>query len=122
MCSQAPTVSSRLARRGVRFSIAPAILTNQMAVGGEIHVHNPGPQPGGRDPAPGALGLVQAFVNSNYDLEFEHGAELFADPPALGRWLARRGLIGAHASVSAAELERALAVRAGLRALLIANN
>src|SRR3954454_12330298 len=121
-CSQAPTVSSRLARRGVRSSIVDAILTNQMAFGGEIHLHDPGPQPGGREPAPGALGLVQAFVNSNYDLEFAHGAELFADPPALGRWLARRRLIAPGARVTAAELERALAVRAGLRTLLIANN
>src|SRR4051812_27905345 len=121
-CSQAPTVSSRLARRGVRSSIVDAILTNQMAFGGEIHLHDAGPQPGGREPAPGSLGLVQAFVNSSYDLEFDHGAELLADPAALRVWLSRRGLLEAQARVTGVHLERALAVRDGLRARLIANN
>jgi predicted RNA-binding Zn ribbon-like protein len=81
-----------------------------------------GPQPGAREPAPGDLALVQAFVNSNYDLEFEHGADLMADPSALRAWLRRRGLIERAAQVGAADLERALTVREGLRALLIANN
>ncbi len=35
-------------------------------------------QPGGRRPAPSELALVQAFINSHYDLEVNHGAELFA--------------------------------------------
>jgi predicted RNA-binding Zn ribbon-like protein len=81
-----------------------------------------GPQPGGREPAPGRLGLVQAFVNSHYDLEVEHGAEVFSDPAALGAWLSLRGLLAAGTDVSRADLTRALAVREGLRALLIANN
>jgi predicted RNA-binding Zn ribbon-like protein len=81
-----------------------------------------GPQPGGREPAPGRLALVQAFVNSNHDLEFEFGADLFRDRAALADWLSRRGLIEGGAGVSSRELARARAVRGGLRALLIANN
>jgi predicted RNA-binding Zn ribbon-like protein len=81
-----------------------------------------GPQPGERAPAPGALALVQAFVNSHYDLEREHGAELLADPAGLRRWLRRRRLIAAGAQVSDDDLATALAVREGLRALLLANN
>ena len=78
-------------------------------------------QPGGRPPAPGDLALVQAFINSHYDLEVEHGAELLATPAALARWLARRGLIGARATAGQADLERALDAREGLRVLASAN-
>ena len=74
-------------------------------------------QPGGRRPAPGQLALVQSFINSHYDLEHDHGADLFAAPPALARWLAARRLIDAHAPIGARELERALSIREGLRAL-----
>ena len=78
------------------------------------------PQPGGRRPAPGRLALVQAFVNSNYDLEHDHGAELLDSPAGLRRWLERRDLIGDGGKVSGADLERAITVREGLRALLVA--
>ena len=81
-----------------------------------------GPQPGGREPAPGALALVQAFVNSHYDLEREWGAELLSDPGALRAWLSGRRLIDADARVTRRDLALALAVREGLRALLYANN
>ena len=74
-------------------------------------------QPGGRPAAPGSLALVQSFVNSHYDLEVDHGADLFARPGTLGKWLLARGLITAQARVSTADLERALAVREGLREL-----
>ena len=83
---------------------------------------NPGPQPGGRRPAPGDLGLVQAFVNSNYDLELEHGAELLHSPAGLRKWLVRRGLIERRARSTMADLHRALAVREGLGALLVAKH
>jgi predicted RNA-binding Zn ribbon-like protein len=73
-------------------------------------------QPGDRPPAPGELALVQAFINSHFDLEFSHGADLFATPAALGAWLGRRGL-RAPSQPSGADLARALAVREGLRAL-----
>jgi predicted RNA-binding Zn ribbon-like protein len=97
-----------------------AILTIVMHLDGENLVA--GPQPGGRPPAPGELALLQSFVNSNYDLEFEHGAELLASPADLRAWLARRGLVGSRARVGAGDLSHALAVREGLRALLVANN
>ena len=74
-------------------------------------------QPGGRPPAPGALALVQAFVNTHYDLEFDHGAELLATPAALAAWLHRSGLIGAGVAADPGDLERALTVREALRAL-----
>jgi predicted RNA-binding Zn ribbon-like protein len=78
-------------------------------------------QPGGRAPAPGELALVQAFVNTHYDLEGEHGADLFCSPAALALWLAARELIGAAARVGPRELRSALAVREGLRALAASN-
>jgi len=82
----------------------------------------PGPQSGGRDPAPGELGLVQAFVNSFWDLEHDHGAELLHSPSALAGWLHGRGLLSPSARLSRADLRRALAVREGLRAMMLANN
>jgi predicted RNA-binding Zn ribbon-like protein len=78
------------------------------------------PQPGGRDPAPGELALVQAFINAHYDLEFEHGADLFATPAALEAWMARRGLSD-RGSVTDADVRRVVAVREGLRVLAGAN-
>jgi len=81
-----------------------------------------GTQAGGREPAPGELGLVQAFVNSHYDLERDEGGELFHSPSALTRWLRSRGLLEASRSLTRTELRRALDVREGLRAMLAANN
>jgi predicted RNA-binding Zn ribbon-like protein len=76
-----------------------------------------GPQPGGRPPAPGELGLVQAFINTHYDLEREHGAEVLSDAGALRHWLGDHGLIEADTVVTAADVRRAIAVREALRAL-----
>jgi predicted RNA-binding Zn ribbon-like protein len=80
------------------------------------------PQPGGRRPAPGDLALVQAFLNTHYDLTSEDGGELLTDPGALGRWLAAYGLVGHRTRLGRRDLDRALAVREGLRALTFANN
>ncbi len=76
-----------------------------------------GIQPGGRTPAPGALAVVQAFINTNYDLDYEHGAEVLATPPALSSWLERAGLMAGQEPADASDLERALIVREGLRTL-----
>ena len=79
-----------------------------------------GLQPGARSPAPGDLVLVQSFINSHYDLEVEHGADLFATPAALTDWFSRRGLLaGTEAEICLThnDLHRALMVREGLRAL-----
>jgi predicted RNA-binding Zn ribbon-like protein len=83
------------------------------------------PQPGDREPAPGELACVQAFVNSHYDLECDHGADLFATPESLHRWLARRGLLGGAndaaaddpSAIGEADVARTIDVREGLRAL-----
>jgi len=80
------------------------------------------PQPGGRAPAPGSLALVQAFLNTHYDLTGESGGEVLVDVDALVRWLAARGLIAREAQLEPADLERALVVREGLRALALTNN
>jgi predicted RNA-binding Zn ribbon-like protein len=72
--------------------------------------------PGGREPAPGALRLVQAFVNT---VDREHGPDLLDDPAGLAAWLDRHLM---PAAVSEAELDRAREVREALRAVLLANN
>jgi predicted RNA-binding Zn ribbon-like protein len=80
-------------------------------------------QPGGRSPAAGALALVQAFVNTHYDLETEHGAELLATPAALESWLRGHGLLADPLGrLTGADLARALAVRESLRALARVNS
>jgi predicted RNA-binding Zn ribbon-like protein len=78
-----------------------------------------GIEPSSRPPAPGALRLVQQFVNS-YDVEDE--IEAFSGPKALRDWLADHGLLERRARVTGADLARAIEVREALRALLLANN
>lgn len=81
---------------------------------------DPGPQSGARATAPGRLGLVQAFVNSHFDLEEDWGADLWASPAGLERWLSRRDL--ASGRPTRAEHGRARTVRRGLRAQLAVHN
>ena len=78
-----------------------------------------GPQPAGRAPAPGRLGLVQAWVNAFWDLET--AAEAWPDPAAFGGWLAARGFSDARRPTSA-DLEDAVAVREALRDVLLAHH
>jgi len=80
------------------------------------------PQPGGREPAPGELGLVQSFVNTCWNLRDERNEEILTSPQALADWLASRGLIQSTVRLGEVDLARALAVREGLRALAFANN
>jgi predicted RNA-binding Zn ribbon-like protein len=80
------------------------------------------PQPGGRAPAPGDLALVQAFVNTHYDLTAERGGEILLDSEALRTWFTARGLIEGRHHLDASHLERARMVREGLRALAFLNN
>ena len=77
---------------------------------------------GGRAPAPGLLAMVQAFINTRFDLGPDWGADVLADPPALADWLAARGLLRTPTAVSGAEFARVLSVRDGLFALVLANN
>jgi predicted RNA-binding Zn ribbon-like protein len=79
-------------------------------------------QPGGRSPAPGRLRLVQAFVNTFWDLRSGSGEDLLGSPGELRNWLSGRGLLDSDATVGQADLRRALEVREGLRALAFANN
>src|SRR5579859_7900306 len=90
-------------------------------------------QPGGRPPAPGQLAVVQAFLNTHFDLVGEHGAEVLSSPAALSRWLAGHQLLTEPDPPSAtgqarrtrharpADLARALELRNALRALARAN-
>jgi predicted RNA-binding Zn ribbon-like protein len=78
-------------------------------------------QPGGREPAPGELFLVQAFINTHYDLEVEHGAELLATAADARRWLYVHDLLAAPGRLGDQGLRRLLAVREALRQLAGAN-
>jgi hypothetical protein len=84
--------------------------------------HAQSAQPGGRQEAPGELALVQAFVNSHYDIEVKGGGELLGSPAALRDWLAARDLIDPGESLSHHDVDRAVALREGMRALAFANN
>jgi predicted RNA-binding Zn ribbon-like protein len=75
-------------------------------------------QPGGRVAAPGGLGVLQAFLNSFYDLAGGDGADLFPAPGQVRDWMSDRGLLPRGARISASDLERVLAVREGLRQLI----
>jgi len=66
--------------------------------------------------------LVQAFVNTHYDLTGERGGEILFSAGALRDWLATRELIDRRQRLASNDLDRALAVREGLRALAFANN
>jgi predicted RNA-binding Zn ribbon-like protein len=74
-------------------------------------------EPGGREPAPEPLRLIQRFVNTN---DREGGRDALATPAGLTRWLRNAGLpVG---RLEADDLERAVRFREALRALLRANN
>ena len=79
---------------------------------------DPGLQPSGRPPAPGRLGLVQAFLNTFWDLG-GHGAEVWSSPEAYARWLGERGFAG---PVSRVDLDGAILMREALRSLALANH
>jgi predicted RNA-binding Zn ribbon-like protein len=68
--------------------------------------------------APGALSLVQRFVNS---VDLESGEDELTNPGALRDWLAERELMDAGDRATTADLRRAIDVREGLRALLLEN-
>jgi predicted RNA-binding Zn ribbon-like protein len=81
----------------------------------------PGRQPSGRTPAPGRLGLVQAFANSFWDLDGE-GADTWPDAGAYGRWLAARGFDGGAHGPSDADRQRAIDLREALRHMALAHH
>jgi predicted RNA-binding Zn ribbon-like protein len=69
--------------------------------------------------APRPLYLIQRFVNS---VDVESGEDELTSPEALRDWLVERGLMTEGDPVTRADLRRAIDVREGLRALLLANN
>lgn len=71
------------------------------------------------EPAPGRLELVQRFVNT---VDHEHGRELLHSPARLQAALLELGLLDRGTRVTEADLESALELREGLRALALANN
>jgi predicted RNA-binding Zn ribbon-like protein len=100
------------------------MLTGEQAMAGETRqpLERLPAQPGGRQPAPGSLALVQAFINTHFDLERDHGAEVLASSAALAEWFRERGLLDARAQVRDRDLRRALALRESLRMLARAQN
>src|SRR5215467_4832380 len=76
-------------------------------------------QPGGREPAPGRLRIVQAFVNTN---DIEGGTDEFSTPNALASWFRTSGLVRSPVRVGMNDPARAVELREALRALLLANN
>jgi predicted RNA-binding Zn ribbon-like protein len=72
-----------------------------------------------REPAPGALELVQEFLNTN---DIEDDRERFASPGALRDWLAERELLEPGIQVTAQDLARTIELREALRALTAAHN
>jgi predicted RNA-binding Zn ribbon-like protein len=76
-------------------------------------------QPGSRQPAPGRLELVQAFINT---VDLEDQREELITPEHLRSWLVARDLIDSAEPLGEADLRRAIAFREALRALLLANN
>lgn len=69
--------------------------------------------------APGALELVQAFINT---VDLESGTDEVATPETMRAWLAERGLLSDEVVLSPREHERALAFREALRDLLSTND
>jgi predicted RNA-binding Zn ribbon-like protein len=73
-------------------------------------------EPGDRAPAPGALRLVQLFVNTN---DLETGPDLLPDAPSLQAWFAEAGL--GDIEVGEADHARAIALREAIRDLAAAH-
>jgi predicted RNA-binding Zn ribbon-like protein len=78
------------------------------------------PDPGGREPAPGKLRLVQAFVNTR---DIENVVDELTDGEALRAALVEIGALDPGAEpLGEADLRLAVEVREALRALALANN
>jgi len=73
----------------------------------------------GENEAPGELELVRQFVNT---LDVEEGTDELDGPYSLLGWLSGMGLLDDEAIADEEELKRALALREGIRSLLLANN
>ena len=72
-----------------------------------------------RQTATGAVGLVQAFVNS---VDLQDGPEELENPNTLKAWLVAKGLLDSSQSVEASDLKHAVALREAIRAVIGANS
>jgi predicted RNA-binding Zn ribbon-like protein len=75
--------------------------------------------PFGENEAPGELELVRQFVNT---LDVEEGTDELDGPHSLLDWFSGMGLIDDEAIADEEDLKRTLALRGGIRSLLLANN
>jgi CGNR zinc finger/Putative stress-induced transcription regulator len=103
--------------------IAQAIITTKPHMTGEKPKIGNSllPEPGGRQPAPHDLAVVQAFMNTYCD-RAKHGGEILLRPDVLHEWLSTHQLIADRHRLSVDDLQRAIAIRGGMRALAFANN
>jgi predicted RNA-binding Zn ribbon-like protein len=72
-----------------------------------------------REAAPGALGLIQAFVNT---ADLDPGIEKLSDPNTLSAWLVAKGLMARAHPADEADLKHAIAVREAIRGAIGANS
>ena len=70
-------------------------------------------------PAPGRLALVQGFVNTRNVM---HGYDLLGDAKGATAWLREQGFLGEDAGIVEVDLRRLVALREGLRGLLLDHN
>lgn len=75
-------------------------------------------EPGGRDPAPGTLRLIQDFVNS---FDITAGVDRLFSADELRRWLVGKALMDPAARIRPDEHHWALTVREAVRELLLGN-
>jgi len=69
--------------------------------------------------APGELELVRRFVNTR---DVEEGTDELHSPDSLLGWFSDMGLLDGGATADEGDLDRARALREGIRSLLLANN
>ena len=72
-----------------------------------------------RETASGALGLIQAFVNT---VDLEAGDEQLADPNTLAAWLVAKGLMRQAEQANEGDNKHAIAVREAIRGVIGANS
>jgi predicted RNA-binding Zn ribbon-like protein len=77
------------------------------------------PEPADRAPAPGALRLVQDFLNTN---DIEGVRDAFASTAGLRTWLVDRELLPRTAVLDEGDRRRAVEAREALRALVISRD
>lgn len=76
------------------------------------------PEPGDRPRAPGALALVQAFINTN---DREGDSDALASPAAVKRWFTDHRFMAPATAVSSEQFDRTIELREALRQLALEN-